>query len=145
RATLEATPECELVNVTVLVRSHPTYNWSALLERMLTNTYPKPHRLGAEECMSGFGADPADLERVARVLQQFDLEVVKTDPRTRSVEVRGTLAALGKAFQVELAYYDDEGKIRRGYEGPIHVPEEIADIVEYVFGLDNFPLVRRSL
>ena len=49
------------------------------------------------------------------------------------------MANFSKAFDVELKRYEHPGGSYRGRTGPVHVPAEIADIVQGVFGLDDRP------
>jgi kumamolisin len=51
---------------------------------------------------------------------------------------------MNKAFGVSLGEYRSDSETYRGREGHIYVPNEIADIVEGIFGLDNRKVVRRS-
>jgi kumamolisin len=47
-----------------------------------------------------------------------------------------------QAFGVRLTRYAIPGGHYRGRTGPVHVPAELSDVVEAVFGLDNRPLGR---
>lgn len=121
-------PPDEPVRVSVLVRRRA----------------PMPERAGADhmshdELAAAHGADPADLETVARVLGGFGLTAVESDPARRTVVMEGPASAAAQAFQVELARYSYDGGGYRGREGFVHVPAELAGIVEGVFGLDDRP------
>jgi kumamolisin len=67
------------------------------------------------------------------------LDVVETSIPRRSVVLAGTLAALSTAFGVTLQQYAHPGGTYRGRTGPIHVPPELAPIVQAVLGLDDRP------
>jgi kumamolisin len=84
-----------------------------------------------------FGADPADLDRVAAFGTANGLEVVEKDIDKRSVRLRGTARAMEQAFGVRLHYFEAPGERYRGRTGPIYLPPELANVVEAVFGLDN--------
>jgi len=89
-------------------------------------------------------ASPQDIQVVTDFAQASGLKVVKTDPARRLVQVSGTVAQLSKAFSVKLGVYKSAREGYRGREGPIHLPNAVADVVEGVFGLDNRRMARRS-
>ena len=95
------------------------------------------------EAAAKYGASPDDIKTVGEVLGHYGLDVVRSDPATRSVEVSGTIAAVEKAFDVKLfRYAHDQGEYR-GRSGSIHVPEELDGIVAGVYGLDNRKVILR--
>jgi kumamolisin len=51
----------------------------------------------------------------------------------------GTVAALSNAFGVVLEHYEHPHGSYRGRTGVVHVPANLAPIVEGVFGLDDRP------
>jgi kumamolisin len=51
----------------------------------------------------------------------------------------GTVTAMNQAFAVELRECEHSGLRYRGRTGAVHLPAELHDIVEGVFGLDNRP------
>ena len=57
----------------------------------------------------------------------------------RRVVLSGTVANFSKAFDVELKRYEHTGGSYRGRTGSVHLPAEIANIVQGVFGLDDRP------
>ncbi len=89
------------------------------------------------------GASPEDLQAVTDFAAASELEVVQTDAARRLVQVSGTVAQFSKAFAIDLAVYRSSEESYRGGEGPIHLPNALADVVEGVFGLDNRRMARR--
>jgi kumamolisin len=87
------------------------------------------------------GADPADLEKIKKFAQDYDLKVNETGTELarRTVVLSGTVANMEKAFNVELKEYSHPRGNFRGRIGAISVPTELAAIVTGVFGLDNRP------
>jgi kumamolisin len=65
--------------------------------------------------------------------------VVQQHKSSGTVKLTGTVAALQKAFAVDLKVFENEARTAsyRGRTGVVHVPNEIADVVESVHGLDN--------
>ena len=99
---------------------------------------PHPGRhLSHDDFIAAYRASDDDLDRVVTFAQQHGLRVVARFPERRSVVLAGPVAALEQAFGVRLARYEIPGGHYRGRTGPVHVPAELADVVEGVFGLDD--------
>lgn len=94
-----------------------------------------------ESYESQHAADPSDLEKIRKFADDHGLKVdnKNTDLARRTVVLSGTVSALQKAFHVELKEYSHPSGNFRGRTGEISVPEEYADIITGVFGLDNRP------
>ena len=99
--------------------------------------------LSRADLVRQYGADPADIDLVAKTLTPFGLTVVSTDAGSRTVRVAGRLDAIEKAFDVRLFLYEHERGNYRGRVGPIQVPAALDGIVTGVFGLDDRSVVRR--
>jgi kumamolisin len=102
-----------------------------------------PHGGGAtvsrEEFPAKHGADENVIDKVKEFAAQAGLKVIDESVRRRTVELQGTVAALTSAFDVNLQQYEQGGIHYRARTGSIHVPEEIAQSIEAVLGLDNRP------
>jgi len=98
----------------------------------------RPH-LTRAEFRDAFGADPTELEKVASVLREFGLRTIESDVDRRTVVLEGSAGEMSAAFKIRLTRYSGSGANYRGYEGSVHVPGDISDIVEGVFGLDDRP------
>jgi kumamolisin len=129
----------ERLEVTVMVRRRKPLPSPATMGNQLPRQreYLTPEKLDSE-----YGADPADLKKVEAFAQQHGLQVVESSEGRRSVILSGTVAAFEKAFGVQLHIYQHAHGTYRGRTGPVHVPAELADIIEGVFGLDNRPFAR---
>ena len=127
------------IKVTVYVRQ---LGPEASIEK-LGAQYPQERRyLGVEEFNRTYGADPADLQRVAAFARAHGLAVLETNPARRSVLLSGTVSAMSEAFGTELSQYEHPSGAYRGRTGPLHVPADLQGIVEGVFGLDNRCMAR---
>ena len=98
--------------------------------------------LSRQEFAAGYGADPADLERIAQFARTNGLQIVESSIPRRTVVVSGTVAQMNRAFAVALGSYQSPGGNYRGREGTVQIPSELTDIVEGVFGLDNRRMAR---
>jgi kumamolisin len=128
----------ETVDVTIRLRSR------AGKKPMVTaDAYTKPIEertiLSRKEFEQRYGADPDSIARVETFARQHKLTVKEKSPARRTVILSGTVTAMNEAFGVELKEYDHPTGKYRGRTGAIHLPAELQDVVEGVFGLDNRP------
>ena len=87
---------------------------------------------------ASYGANPADLDKIAAWANTHKLDVLERSVPKRLVLVQGTVANVEAAFSVKINVYTDaQGGGFRAREGQIHVPAELADIIDGVFGLDT--------
>jgi kumamolisin len=109
----------------------------------LKNALAKPgfKHMSRAEFEKTYGGDPADLEKIKKFAQEFNLKVHETGTELarRTVLVSGTVSNLQKAFHVELKEYSHPKGNFRGRIGAISVPSDYAEIITGVFGLDNRP------
>jgi kumamolisin len=99
--------------------------------------------LTREELRDTYGASQADIDKVAKAMESLGLSVVDANIATRTVRLRGTVAAMEEAFQVKLFNYSHAGGNYRGRVGPVRISSALKDIVQGVFGLDNRQVARR--
>jgi kumamolisin len=98
--------------------------------------------LSREVFASAHGASAADLATVKAFARSHGLSVVQEHASRRTIVLSGSVAQFSQAFGVELRRYEYPGGTYRGREGAIRIPEELADIIEAVLGLDNRPQAR---
>ncbi|WP_424949602.1 S53 family peptidase [Deinococcus sp.] len=103
---------------------------------------PRAVPLSREAFEAAHGADQDDLHRVENFAHTHHLTVLQASAARRTVIVIGTLEDLQAAFAVTLHDYTLQGEAFRGRSGDITVPQELAGIVEGVFGLDDRPQAR---
>ncbi|MGH9635155.1 MAG: S53 family peptidase, partial [Candidatus Angelobacter sp.] len=145
----------EKFTVTIVLRRRPDGPAIPDHDFFLTTPPQQRQRMSADEFASKYGALPVDIEKVVAFAKSQGLEIVETHPARRTVVVSGTVAQMSKAFAVSLGRYEHEvsasGKGRkartetyRGRNGFVHVPQELADSVVGVFGLDNRRVTKRN-
>jgi kumamolisin len=114
--------------------------------------------LSREEFAATYGITPADVSKVRKFAHEHGFRVVRdvvaretgANPLGyRTVELRGTIGALSRAFKVKLLKVRDaQGRIYRVQEGAVSIPAEYDDVIENVLGLDTrpqaFPRLRSS-
>jgi kumamolisin len=128
----------QVVEVSIRLRSK-----SEAKHKQLRSDLEKPgfKHMSRTDFENTYGADPADLEKIKKFAQEFNLKIHETGTELarRTVILSGTVSNLQKAFNVELKEYSHPKGNFRGRTGPISVPAGYAEIVKGVFGLDNRP------
>ena len=82
--------------------------------------------------------DAAGIDRVRQFLEDHGITIENLYERTRTLQVRGTAAAMQRAFSVKLArYFGESGDQFRARAGAVYVPDDIASDVTAVLGLDD--------
>lgn len=100
-------------------------------------------RISQEDYEKDFAASPEDVDKVEEFASEHHLSTVDANLARRSVILTGTVADMEAAFGVTLnCTANENGKSYRVRSGSIFVPEELKDIVEGVFGLDDRPVAR---
>jgi kumamolisin len=77
------------------------------------------------------------LARIRAFAQEHGLEVLEEAPARRLVRLRGPAAAMQQAFKTELHRYHDGKHEFHGRSGALHLPADMAEMVEAVLGLDQ--------
>ena len=89
--------------------------------------------------VAGAPASQEDIALVEEFAHEHGLTVGAVSAAARSVRLAGTVAGMTSAFAVELGEYEADGQQFRGRVGAVHVPDDLADVVVAVLGLDNRP------
>jgi kumamolisin len=145
---LRKTNPKKTLTVSVYLRRNPhTASDAASALTRLSEQLPKERRyLSKPELATMFGADPKELQAVQDWAKSSELKVVEADGAKRRIKLSGTVAAINKAFGVQLDdYRHPDGYEYRGREGEVHVPESLYGVVESVLGLDTRRVGRTRL
>jgi kumamolisin len=125
------------IRVSVILRRQKPLDIAALGGRQMSH----------EEYDANYGAAQKDFDAVKAFASTHGLKVdeKKSSITRRRVELRGTVAAFNTAFGVELNDYEataggHKGRQFHAITGSVHIPQEMADCVEAVLGLDNRPI-----
>jgi len=144
RAPLEGAREVgpanpnETVDVTIRLRSRAGKK-PPVSPKEFTKPIEKRAIFTRGEFEKHHGADPEGIARVEAFAREHKLKVKEKSVARRTVILSGTVTAMNQAFGVELKEYDHPSGRYRGRTGPIHIPADLQDVIEGVFGLDNRP------
>jgi kumamolisin len=126
------------------------------------NTHPaRRKKYSVDQFAQFYGATKADLDAVTQFLTAAGMTVVRTHAASRIVVGKATVAQLNTAFSVVLQRYDSPAprtrrdrtperphstlrQIHNSYEGYLHVPQPLANVIVGIFGLDNRKVTRRN-
>jgi Pro-kumamolisin, activation domain len=97
-----------------------------------------------DELLARAGAAQADLDTVTTFVRRHGFEVMEISAARRTARVSGTVAQATSAFAVDLGRYESPEESYRGREGSIYLPNDVADVVHGIFGLDNRRMARRQ-
>ncbi len=90
-------------------------------------------------------ANPEDVRKVEHFARQHHLTVTEVNLASRKMVLSGTVGHMMAAFATELHHYEHNGRTFRGRSGYLHVPDDLAPIIEGVFGLDDRPQARAQI
>jgi kumamolisin len=132
-------------------------------QRLELSIYLRPRegaRSGDDARIGEPGYQPLDREELAReraALHEADiavverwatgqgLAVVRRDPSRRLIKVAGSVELIERALGTRLHTYRDGDLRFRGRSGALYVPEDLAEVVEGIFGLDTRPVGETQL
>ena len=144
RAPLEGAKEIgpanphETVDVTIRLRSRAGKK-PLVSAHEYTKPVSKRNLFTRHEYEQRHGADPESIARVEKFAAEHKLKVKEKNAARRTVILSGSVTAMDAAFGVELKEYNHPSGKYRGRTGQIHIPADLHDVIEGVFGLDNRP------
>ncbi len=135
----------ERVTVSVEVRQRPDAPPLPDLAALGAQPPRQRQRIDRAALAARYGADPADLAKVAEFAQEYGLTVEGSFADRRTVQLSGSVEQMNKAFGVQLNNYEFPGGTYRSREGHVQVPRALADVIKRVSGLTDRPLARAHL
>lgn len=110
-----------------------------------------PSTISRQELGARYGADPADIDLVRRVLSRYGLEVTEGSPESRQMKVSGSIDQLCDVFGARLIRVSSPDPTtgapveHRHREGSLRIPAELDGVVRAVLGLDDRPQARAHM
>jgi kumamolisin len=130
----------QTLEITVRLRASPVLA-PLDLQPATADTSPGGRRyLSREQFAQAHGASDDDIAKVEDFARQRGMAVISSSPAQRRVVLAGTAAQMSAAFGVQLQEYEYPDGSYRGRVGELSVPDELAGVVEGVFGLDDRPV-----
>ena len=136
--TSTPTPEKEEITINIRLKNKPSAGSKSGLLEILGSQLPgdKEHfRRDDLERMHGVNLD--DIEIVKQFAAEYQIEVTKINSAVRMVTLRGTPKEFNNAFKVNLENFASKMHRFRSHREAIQIPENLENIIEGVFGLDN--------
>jgi kumamolisin len=87
----------------------------------------------------------SDVQALRDFAAQHGLTVEAVEPARRLVKLTGPAAQIQSAFGVGLSSYEIGGRSFRSHSGAVRLPDNLADRVEAVLGLDTRPIAQPRL
>ncbi len=98
--------------------------------------------ISREQFAQTYGADPADVQKLADLAASEGLTVVSTDLARRSIGLSGTVSQMMQVFGAKLKIYRQDNSTFRARSGTLTIPADLSEIIEGVFGFDQRPQAR---
>jgi kumamolisin len=96
-----------------------------------------------EEFEKLYAVDDATIGKVEQFARDHNLAVSRIDKAQHAVYLTGNARDVSLAFQTYLEYYEQpDGVTYRGRTGSLHVPEDLADAILSINGLDERPVAK---
>ena len=130
--------------VEVIIRLRPRKDLPKAKGMLRASAVPIPI-ISHEEFERQYGSTKKDFAAIRKFAKVHNLAVVRESSARRSAILSGTVENLNLAFGVSLKTYSYPNGTYRGRTGMVHIPAELGDIVEGVFGLDNRPVASRGI
>ncbi|TFW32857.1 S53 family peptidase [Massilia horti] len=135
--SLGPVPADERFQITVVVRRR-----AELAPLTEENNLAQRQYLTREQFAAAHGASDQDLDAVAAFAQKHGLVVVERSAARRSMVLSGTAEQITAAFNTSIERIEHSAGISRRRTSPVHVPAELSDIVEGVFGIEDTPIAK---
>jgi kumamolisin len=98
-----------------------------------------------EQLESQFGSSTDAMDKITAYAKAHNLQITHSEPGASRVRLAGTVADIGKAFDVTLFdYHHDKLGNFHAHTGPVSIPEELKGAVTGVFGFNNHRHLRRN-
>jgi kumamolisin len=137
-APIERGSAAEPLTVTVVLKRDDQAGFDRHLAALYDPSSPSYRRFSTQrELADRFGPSRSTYERVRRHLEKLGLESVRGSTNRLTLTVRGTRAALERAFDVRVADFRIGDRTFHANEGDPRLPADIAGAVQAVTGLSN--------
>jgi hypothetical protein len=134
----------EEISIILVVRRRPDAPDLPSMEHWAKTPPGQRTYLSNEEADRLHGAAQEDLDKVIAFAAESRLTVVEANAARRTVQLSGSVEKMNEAFGTTLSIYETPAETYRGYDGSLHLPAELIEVVKAVFGLDNRRMAARA-
>jgi len=127
--------------IEVRISLKPPNSLQQKAEELATQSVDKRQYVSREDFEKTFSTDAATIERIQQFASEHNLAVSHIDRAQHVVHLTGAVRDMSQAFQTYLEHYQKpDGVTYRGRTGAIHIPDDLANLIESVNGLDDRPV-----
>ena len=131
-------PPDEWLEVTVIVRPRTSVPLPPV-DDLGRQPLAERRHMDLRTFVRAYGAGPSDLKAVGRFAHDHRLRVLSSSVARRSVVLSGRVKDMSAAFGTKFAQYSSPHGDYRGRTGAVHLPRDLAPVVQAVLGLDDRP------
>ncbi|HLG87542.1 MAG TPA: S53 family peptidase [Alphaproteobacteria bacterium] len=132
-----AVPPDEPIEVSLYLKRRDT------TEPIVSKDAPRDRRAAIEAHRTAQYAN--DIAAIKAFAAETGLTVSAVEPSRRLVKLVGPADKVQAAFRTKVAHYHDGKTVFRGRSGSLHLPENIAPLVDAVLGIDTRPAAEPRL
>jgi subtilase family serine protease len=145
-ALVGSLPTSQEMNVTLVLPLRNQDALTSLLDELYDPSNPKYRQfLTVAQFTEQFGPAVDDYQKVVQFAQGNGLAVTDTPPNRLIVPVRGTVAQIQSAFNVQMNVYRHPTENRTFYSPDREPSPALTVPLRHIAGLDNFQIPRHSL
>ncbi|HTH58851.1 MAG TPA: S53 family peptidase [Paraburkholderia sp.] len=130
----------ERFDIVLVLRRQNADAFHDLVDRIAAGD-PLAAPVSRDEYEQRFSASADDIARVTQFANAHGLTVVRQEPAERRVVLSGTVGQYNAAFGVDLQRFEHQvGPVRHRFRqpsGPVHLPDDVHDVVIAVLGFDD--------
>src|SRR5215475_13218206 len=134
----------EIIEVRITLKAPSALQKKA--DELATQPFDSRKYLSRDDFQKKYGTDDATIQKIEQFARDHNLAVSRSDKSQHVVYLTAHARDISLAFQTYLETYEQpDGVTYRGRTGPIHIPEDLADVILSVNGLDDRPVAKPKL
>jgi kumamolisin len=134
----------EIIEVRITLKAAAALQKKA--DELAAQPFDSRKYLSREDFQKTYGIDDSTIQKIEQFARDHNLAVSRIERSQDVIYLTGNARDMSLAFQTYLETYEQpNGVTYRGRTGPIHVPEDLADVILSVNGLDDRPVAKPKL
>ena len=132
------------MEIRITLKANPSLQGK--LEELARQPVATRNYVSREDFEKTYGTDQATIDKIEAFAGEHNLAVSRVDRGQHTVHLTGNVRDMSQAFQTYLECYEQpDGVTYRGRTGAIQIPEDLADVILSVNGLDDRPVAKPKL